>query len=132
MRNEPAWLTAEQLIDINQRIVALANEPHLVLSVSLLESACARAANYWHYEEEDDVLILAVHLMLGIARNRCFEQGNKRTGFTAAVMFLELNGYELSGDADSEILGEFVTKVITREVKEEDLIASLRPFIKAL
>jgi prophage maintenance system killer protein len=45
----------------------------------------------------------------GIAMAHGFEQGNQRTGLTAAAMFLSMNGYEL---ADSEEMGGLVREVI--------------------
>ncbi len=36
-----------------------------------------------------------VSLMLAIARNHPFQQGDKRTGFLAGAAFLWANGYEL-------------------------------------
>ena len=45
---------------------------------------------------------LAIGLMLAIARNHPFQQGNKRTGFLAGAAFLAANGYELSrGDTQA-------------------------------
>jgi death-on-curing protein len=53
----------------------------------LLESALARARNAFAYGEED-IVVLAVSLMAGVARAHAFEQGNKRTAFAAMRLFL--------------------------------------------
>jgi death on curing protein len=130
LRSEPAWLTAEQIVAVNCKIVEGTGEPHLLLQPALLESAWAKPINHWHYGE-DDMVVLAVQLLLGIARDHCFEQGNKRTGFVCAVMFLELNGYELTA-TDSDHLGELVTRVIARQLAEERFTEILRMFIRQL
>jgi death-on-curing protein len=92
-----------------------------------LESAWAKPLNHWHYGE-NDMLILAVQLLFGVARNHPFEQGNKRTGFTAAVMFLRANGYRLTA-RDSVELAELVRRTITNEVSETRFIEIVRPFV---
>ena len=130
MQNEPAWLPPDEVININREAVAATSEPHLVFSRPLLESALGKPTNHWSYGEED-VIVLAVHLLLGIARNHPFEQGNKRTAFTSAVMFLNINGYALDAP-DSDDLGELVRRVIIGEISEQRFIAILRPFVTPL
>lgn len=44
---------------------------------------------------------LAVELMMGIARNHPFFQGNKRTGFAAGIDFLRINGFTVPTEMDS-------------------------------
>jgi death-on-curing protein len=63
---------------------------------------------------------LAVALLLGVARNHPFGQGNKRTAFEAADAFLFLNGYELDL-ADREAAADLVVDVITGDAGEEAL-----------
>ncbi|GJD69431.1 hypothetical protein MMMDOFMJ_2362 [Methylobacterium gnaphalii] len=61
-----------------------------------LDSAVNRPRMCFAYDEIDDVGDLAVLLMFAIARSHAFQQGNKRTGFVAADVFLKLNGYRLT------------------------------------
>lgn len=76
------------------------------------------------------MVALAVSLLLGIGRNHPFGQGNKRTAFEAADVFLKLNGYELKlpNTADA---ADLIADVITGSAEEEallDLLArSVRP-----
>ncbi len=60
----------------------------------LLESAMARARNAWSYGEEDLCFLAALYAG-GIMQNHPFTDGNKRTGFLAAYVFLDANGLEL-------------------------------------
>ena len=124
MRDEPHWLPLDVIIEVNQDAVATTKEPFFLRDAGLLESALARPQNHWHYGE-DDVAILAVTLLLGIAQNHPFEQGNKRTAFTAALMFLELNGYEF-GEEDRDELGQAVERVITGEMSVDDFTDMIR------
>jgi prophage maintenance system killer protein len=57
-----------------------------------------------------------------------FEQGNKRTGFEAALMFLSLNGYSFVAP-DMDELGKLVEKVIERELSQEEFTEIIRPFV---
>ncbi|HEX2134598.1 MAG TPA: type II toxin-antitoxin system death-on-curing family toxin [Microvirga sp.] len=127
MRNEPRWLPLEEIVEVNRDLVALTGEPFFVRDRGLLESACAKPRNRWGYGE-DDIVALAVALLFGIARNHPFGQGNKRTGFTAAVMFLRINGYDLTA-ADSQELGKSVEDIINNIVSEERFTEMLRPFV---
>ena len=55
-----------------------------------LESALARARNQWAYGESD-LCALAAAYAFGIARNHPFTDGNKRTAWVLARLFLALN-----------------------------------------
>jgi len=47
---------------------------------------------------EPDVADLAAAYGFGLARNRPFIDGNKRTAFVAVELFLALNGWSLTAD----------------------------------
>jgi death-on-curing protein len=67
----------------------------------LLSSALARAQNQAAYGEPS-VFDPAAAYAFGIIRNHPFVDGNKRTGFLAAYVFLDLNGWELTAtEADA-------------------------------
>jgi death-on-curing protein len=82
-------------MELNRAAVQATGEPFNVMSPNLLESACARPENHFHYDSVDDLAVLATTLLFGLAQNHPFEQGNKRTGFAAADVFLILNGFDL-------------------------------------
>ncbi|MDS7903853.1 type II toxin-antitoxin system death-on-curing family toxin, partial [Klebsiella michiganensis] len=50
-----------------------------------------------YYEGVDDIYALAAMYLIGIAKAHAFHDGNKRTAFQAASIFLMMNGSELSG-----------------------------------
>ena len=71
-----------------------------VRDAGLLKSALARPLNLLAYGEADASTLAAAY-GFGIARNHPFIDGNKRTAFVCAELFLALNGYVLSAsDAD--------------------------------
>ena len=92
---EPEWLTIEEVIGINEYEVAATGEPFIVLDHGKLEGALARPKNLFLYEQEEDVLVIAVSLLMSIAKAHAFAQGNKRTAFFAMGAFLRLNGYDI-------------------------------------
>jgi death-on-curing protein len=63
-----------------------------------LESALARPRNLHAYEPQADLARLAAAYGCGIVRNHPFNDGNKRAGFLAVGLFLELNGFSLVAD----------------------------------
>jgi death-on-curing protein len=109
-------------------VVAATNEPYSLTSPELLDSAVNRPRNHFEYDGEADVLRLAVILMFAICRNHPFRQGNKRTGFVAAVNFLFINGYELN-IPDSERLADWIVDVICGRMSEDEFTEILVPHI---
>lgn len=71
-----------------------------VRDAGLLHSALARPQNLAAYGSPD-IADCAAAYGFGIARNHPFIDGNKRTAFVCAELFIELNGATLSAnDAD--------------------------------
>lgn len=66
MPNEPSWLPIEAVIIYNRLEAEATGEPHFLRDRGLLESALARPCNFFAFGEED-VVVLAVVLMAGIA-----------------------------------------------------------------
>lgn len=92
--NEPVWLTADDAIEFNRLAVTATCEPFFVRDRSLLEGAMASPRNHWHYGEAR-LPVLAAHLLLAVARDHPFEQGNKRVALLVADAFLATNGFDL-------------------------------------
>ncbi len=66
-----------------------------VRDAGLLQSALAKPLNLAAYGEADAAALAAAY-GYGISRNHAFIDGNRRTGFVAAELFLRLNGYKLT------------------------------------
>ncbi|HET9810062.1 MAG TPA: type II toxin-antitoxin system death-on-curing family toxin [Sphingomicrobium sp.] len=93
-RVEPVWLDAKVALAVHDRQLAEHGGGHGVRDAALLESALARPRNRWGHGE-DDRCALAAAYAFGIARNHPFVDGNKRTAWVFARLFLALNGAEL-------------------------------------
>ncbi len=61
---------------------------------SALESALGRPRNQWAYSEAD-LCALAAAYAYGVARNHPFVDGNKRTAWVLARLFLVLNDVKI-------------------------------------
>nr|WP_304186560.1 type II toxin-antitoxin system death-on-curing family toxin [Hafnia alvei] len=61
-----------------------------------LDGAVNRVMNLHHYHEINDIYTLAAMYLIGVAKAHAFHDGNKRTAFQAASIFLMMNGSELS------------------------------------
>ena len=62
----------------------------------LLASTLARPRNLNAHGDNPDVIAPAAAYAAGIIRNHPFVDGNKRTGFVVAALFLEMNGYRFT------------------------------------
>ncbi len=74
---------------------------------ALLESAVMKPRMAEHYEGADHVRQAAL-LAVGISQNQPFLDGNKRTAYIAALVFLEANGLTLPENCDEEFAYELI------------------------
>lgn len=96
MSAEPRWVSKEALLALHDRSLALHGGALGVRDEGLLESALARPANRHHYDGVADVCELAATYLIALASNHAFVDGNKRAAFSAAGLFLRLNGRRLA------------------------------------
>jgi death on curing protein len=68
-----------------------------------LLGALQRPENLAYYEGANDAPLLAAAYLVAIARAHAFSDANKRTAWTTAAVFLELNGYDLHYTDDDAI-----------------------------
>ncbi len=89
----------------------------------LLDSALSRPQNKAEYEDPD-VFVLAAAYAFGIAKNHPFIDGNKRTAFVVAAVFLELNGHLLTAPEAETVLQTLA--LASGAMGEDDFAAWLR------
>jgi death-on-curing protein len=117
------WPDREVIIAVHEMQLAEHGGLAGVRDVGLLDSALSRAPNLAAYGDADAAALAAAY-GYGLSRNHPFIDGNKRTGFVAAELFLNLNGFELEAtDADCVIT---MLGVAAGEVSEESFAAWLR------
>ena len=89
----------------------------------MIESALARPINLANYGDPDAARLAAAYAY-GIARNHGFVDGNKRTAFIAACLFLDLNGMDF--DVQPADAVAIMNDVASNRVLEEELAGWFR------
>ena len=119
------YLSAEQVLFIHARLIAETGGEHGVRDLGLLQSAVARpGATFDGDELYSDLYHKAAALMESLITNHPFVDGNKRTGFTAAAMFLRLNGSLLI--TSNEGVESFVLSI----AKGEETVESIAEWLE--
>ena len=117
------WLNSAVVIAVHEVQLAEHGGGAGVRDQNLLASALSRPQNLAAYGKPD-ASDLAAAYGFGISRNHAFIDGNKRTGFVAAVMFLRLNGYRLVADDASKVLT--MLAVAAGDISEAEFAAWIR------
>lgn len=120
---EIRWITREIASAAHARSLRDHGGAAGVRDEGLFESALARPQNLAAYGEPS-VFELAAALAYGLAKNHPFVDGNKRTAFLCAYVFLGLNGQAL--DADEAEAAAIMLDLAAGEVSEEDVALWLK------
>ena len=123
------WVWLDKLLILAVHDEQLAEHGGLsgVRDDGLLESALARAEHLAAYGQPD-LAELAASYGYGIARNHPFIDGNKRTAFVAALLFLAFNRYSLlASDTDKVIV---MLRVAAGEITEAEFATWIRAHSK--
>lgn len=100
--SEPVWINERDALALHDRLLALFGGAAGLRDAGLLQSALARPQQIYAYNAAADIIEMAAALISGVVRNHPSADGNRRTGFVAGVLFLELNGYRFSAsEADA-------------------------------
>ncbi len=115
--SEPAWLELQEVLLIHQKMIDHFGGSHGIRDEGLLQSALMRPKNLYFYESGSIFDCAAVYAE-GIAQNHPFIDGNKRTAFTTADLFLRENGFFLrpqEGTNHEDIIVALANKQINYE-----------------
>lgn len=123
---EPVWIGVEIALAIHDRQLSEHGGAVGVRDSGALESALARPVNRWAYGETD-MASLAAAYAFGVARNHPFADGNKRTAWVLARLFLALNRIQLAFSAQDAIA--VVIALAAGELAEDELAAWLRDHV---
>jgi death on curing protein len=121
-----SYLTLEEVVEINEDTIRKHGGLHAIRDQAGLESAVARPQNGYYKDPIEE----AAALFESLSQNHPFVDGNKRTAFTAAAVFLSMNGYEVSFD-DAEahrwLIGLYETQRLTKTTIESWLRVHVLP-----
>jgi len=124
------YLTAEDVVNIAR--IGLGSEPQL-RDAGLLDSACHRPASSAFGDDAYPTLILKASALLhSLTVNHPFIDGNKRTAWLAAVVFLRDNGAEVTvADAYDGPVTELILGSAAGTLREVgDIAGLLAPMIR--
>lgn len=121
---EPLWVEVPDALILHERLIAEFGGAGGMRDRALLQSALARAKQIFAYAESPDLHEMAAAYISGIVRNHPFVDGNKRTGFLAGALFLEMNGLPFT--ADEEAAARAVIDLATGDLDDSGLAAFLR------
>lgn len=120
---EPVWLEPEVALAIHDRQLAEHGGLQGLRDPDALQAALERPRHKWAYGETDPANLAAAYAW-GLARSHPFADGNKRTAWVLARLFLVLNGFRLAHGAEETI--RIVLALAGGELEEEDFAAWLR------
>jgi death-on-curing protein len=120
---EPNWVRRETVLVLHEQSLVQFGGTAGIRDEGLFDSALGRPQNLFAYGKPT-ISELAASYAFGLARNHPFLDGNKRTAFITAVLFLEINGQNFEAeqaDAAVQTLG-----LAAGEVSEAEYAAWLR------
>lgn len=128
--SEPLWLQRSWVDALHFQQLSRFGGLYGVRDDGAIESALARARNQWEYAAERDIAKLAAAYGYGLTRNHGYSDGNKRIGFVAMAVFLDVNGWSL--EAPEPAVVRIMLGVAAGEVNEEELAARIRTHLEPL
>lgn len=115
---EPVWLDAPVALAVHDRQLAEHGGGTGIRDQGMLDSALARPRNQWVYGIEDPCALAAAYAF-GVARNHPFVDGNKRTAWVLARLFLSLNSIRIRFSAEDAI--QMMLSLAAGDPSEEEL-----------
>ena len=120
------FLTLQDVLEIHRQVIAETGGTPGIRDISLLDSAIHRPqASFAGLDLYSSLAEKAAALLHSLIMNHPFVDGNKRTAFTAADVFLRVNGWKFGASEDE--LFEFVMAVADGRMRFEEIA----PWIEA-
>ena len=117
------FLELEDLVELAR---GLLGDPPPIRDIGLLGSAAARPQTTVFGEDAyPDLLTKAAALLQSIVNNHALVDGNKRLGWLATAVFLELNGISASLASNDDVY-ELVVWVAASNPDLDDIVTRLR------
>ena len=117
------WVVEKDILVLHEKLLARFGGSSGIRDRNLLDSAIHRPMQMQIYGEKD-IFSMVSALATGIIKNHPFLDGNKRTGFMSAYLFLEVNGNAF--DEDEAVVVEKTLGLAAGEVSEADYAEWLR------
>lgn len=115
------YLNINQVLAIHNEVIEQIGGSKGVRDIGLLDSAVARPqATFGGKDLYPDIFSKATALGHSLIRNHPFIDGNKRTGYMAMRLSLNLNGYDIKASLEGRY--KFVMEIV-KKTKDEQSIA---------
>lgn len=101
--NEPTWITKEILITVHAELLNRFGGLSGIRDDGLLDSALNRLKHLFSLSRPT-LFQMASSYAHGVVKNHPFLDGNKRTGFMSAYIFLGVNGWSLEAPEEEAVL----------------------------
>ena len=125
MSLEPVFLTFAEIIEIHDYQISRFGGAAGVRDIELLKSAIGMpSATFGGEFLHPSVIEMAAAYLYHLVENHPFVDGNKRVGAMAALIFLDMNGFEF--DASDEDFTAMVLKVASGEMMKSEISLFLR------
>jgi death-on-curing protein len=120
------YLDLDDLIDLARNLLG---DPPPIRDIGLLGSAAARPqARAFGRDAYPDLLSKAAALLQSIVNNHALVDGNKRLGWLATAVFLELNGIKASKISNDDVY-ELVIWIASSSPSLDDITTRLRGLV---
>ena len=123
MSEEPAFLDSAEVEILHRTALERHGGQDGVRDDAAFESAVMQPRNVWYYAQ-GDLFDVAAAYAFHLAEAQAFLDGNKRTGISAALVFLEGNGRPVPKATDE--LYAAMIGVAERRIGKPELAALLR------
>ena len=127
--SEPLWLKRVWVDAIHFQQLQRFGGLYGVRDDGVIDSALARPLNHWTFKEQPDLAALAAAYGFGLTSVHGYLDGNKRVGFVAMAVFLDLNGWSV--EAPEPDVVQVMVAVAAGEMSEDALAAWLHRHMAA-
>lgn len=116
------FLTKQEILNIHRILIKKFGGIDGIRTEESLESAIFRPQSGYYSNIYEEAAALLESLLI----NHPFLDGNKRTAFAAAHIFLEINGYTISADTDT--IYNLIMKwlAMTQVIRFNEMVQDLR------
>jgi death-on-curing protein len=126
--SEPIWLKRVWVDAVHFQQLQRFGGLYGVRDEGAIESALARPRNQWDYDNVTDIATMAAAYGYGLTLGHDYVDGNKRVGFVAMAIFLDINGWGLEA-REPEVV-RVMLAVASGDLSETDFVRWVRRHIQ--
>ncbi len=127
--SEIYWLTEQDLVEIDVKVIQASGGSHGVLNQKALESTLNKAKNRYYYEEGVSLFDLAASYCYRLVKNHCSIDGNERTALIPTYRFLLVNGWEL--EIAEDVAAAFFWDLAASTEPEESCLVRIATWLES-